>query len=351
MKLSEIRGMLYFLTQFHNTINIMNFSIIIPVYNRPDEVEELLDSLSKQSETNFEIIIVEDGSVNKCFEIVEKYRKKLNIKYYDKKNEGPGLSRNFGADRANYEYFIFFDSDCIIPNDYFKIVNKYLNTNYVDSFGGPDASHKSFSSVQKAINYSMTSFFTTGGIRGGKTKVDKFHPRSFNMGFSSEVYKKTNGFSKMRFGEDIDMSLRIINNDFSTTLIREAFVYHKRRTDFRKFFKQVHNSGIARINLYKRHPKSLKIVHTFPSAFLIGNIFILIISIVFPIFSLLIVFYTMLLFTDSLIKNKNIVVAILSIVAAYTQLFGYGSGFIISVWKRIILNKQEFNAFNKNFYK
>lgn len=327
------------------------FSIIIPVYNRPDEVEELLESLSNQTFKDFEIIIVEDGSKIDCIKIVENYKNKLDLKYFFKENSGPGQTRNYGAERASGNYFVFFDSDCIIPVNYFEIVNNFLNKNQLDSYGGPDAAHKSFTKVQKAINYSMTSFFTTGGIRGGKEKFDKFHPRSFNMGFTKEVFQKTTGFSKMRFGEDVDLSLRIIAEGFSTGLIKEAFVYHKRRTDFRKFFKQIFNSGIARINLSVKHKGSLKIMHFFPTVFSIGCILLLIISIFFPVVLILPGIYILMIFIDSLIKNKNISIAFLSIISSFTQLFAYGAGFLTAFWKQKILKKDEFQAFSKNFYK
>jgi len=330
---------------------MINFSIIIPVYNRPEEVDELLETICKQTYKDFEIIIVEDGSTKDCKAVIEKYKSRLNLKYYEKTNSGPGTTRNYGAMRASGNYFIFFDSDCLIPEKYLEIVDKKLSEKYLDSYGGPDAAHSSFSNIQKAISYSMTSFFTTGGIRGGKETVDKFHPRSFNMGFSKQVFETTQGFATMRFGEDVDMSLRILENNFKAGLIKEAFVYHKRRTDFKKFFKQVYNSGIARINLYKRHKNSLKLVHFFPSIFFIGNIFLLLFSIFCLFFSIPILLFSILIFVDSSIKNKSVVIGFLSIISSYVQLFGYGIGFISSFWKRLILKKDEFHAFKNNFYK
>ncbi len=330
----------------------MNFSIIIPVYNRPDEVSELLESLVLQTFKNFEVIIIEDGSKIKCDKIVENYQTKLDIKYYYKDNSGPGTTRNYGSEKANGDYLIFFDSDCIIPERYFEVVEHFLEQNRVDAFGGPDKAHHSFSNIQKAINYAMTSFFTTGGIRGGNEKMDKFFPRSFNMGYSKKVFQTTQGFSRMRFGEDIDMSIRILENNFKTALIKDAFVYHKRRTDFKKFFKQVLNSGMARINLFKLHKNSLKIVHTLPSLFVLGTIFIITLtflihySIIF-----LLLFYCLIIFVDSFRINKSIKVGFLSIPASFVQLFGYGLGFIIAVFKRIIFNKADATAFTKNFYK
>lgn len=331
-------------------MNQPKYSIVIPVFNRPDEVDELLDSLTYQRYSNFEVIIVEDGSSVPCKEVVEGYSDKLKISYFFKENTGPGTTRNYGTERASGEYFIFFDSDCIIPPDYFIEVEQELASAQVDAFGGPDRAHHSFTPIQKSINYSMTSFFTTGGIRGGKERFDKFYPRSFNMGISSEAFKKTGGFSKLRFGEDIDFSMRIIRAGFSTRLFNRAWVYHKRRTDFRKFFRQVYNSGIARINLHLLHPGSLKIVHLLPSAFVIFMILFLLVSVLFPYALLIPLTYCLVVFVSSLAMNRSIMVALLSIPAAWIQLFGYGFGFIEATWKRLVLGKREFKAFEKNFY-
>ena len=242
-------------------------SIIIPVYNRPVELEELLESLVQQSDSKFDVIVVDDGSILKSDEAAKNYKERLSIQYFYKENSGPGDSRNFGCEKSESDFFVFFDSDCIIPKDYVLSLRKDISG--IQAFGGPDKEHPSFSPIQKAINYSMTSIFTTGGIRGHKNSMEKFHPRSFNMGYSREVYDKTGGFSRLRFGEDIDLSIRIFDLGFTSKLISECFVFHKRRTDFKKFFKQVFNSGIARINLYKRHTSSLKIVHFFPAAFVV----------------------------------------------------------------------------------
>ncbi len=327
------------------------YSIIVPVYNRPEEVRELLESLINQKLKIFEVIIVEDGSTIPCKEIVDEYSNQLSLKYFTKENTGPGTTRNFGANKASGEYFIFFDSDCLIPEDYLKHVEEELSIHPVDAFGGPDRAHSSFTPIQKAINYSMTSFFTTGGIRGGKERLDKFYPRSFNMGVSRQTFEKTGGFSTLRFGEDIDFSFRIISNGFKTKLFSKAFVYHKRRTDFRKFYRQVYNSGIARINLSILHPKTLKLVHILPSAFVIVMLLSLLAS-PFTLYALAIpVVYSLMVLLSSLLINKSVRVATLSIAAAWVQLFGYGIGFIEAFWKRIILKKDNFKAFEKNFYK
>lgn len=258
----------------------MKYSIIVPVYNRPDEVDELLESLSNQTQKDFEVIIVEDGSVKTCKDVCDKYANILALHYYAKENSGPGQSRNYGAERANGEWLLILDSDVVLPEGYLEAINKTLSSTMdeIVAFGGPDAAHDSFTPVQKAISYSMTSFFTTGGIRGGKAKLDKFYPRSFNMGIRRDVYQQLGGFTKMRFGEDIDFSYRIVEAGYSPRLFPEAWVWHKRRTDFKKFFRQVYNSGIARINLEKRHPGTMKIVHLLPTVFTVGVIGLILIS-------------------------------------------------------------------------
>jgi glycosyltransferase involved in cell wall biosynthesis len=337
----------------------MKYSIIVPVFNRPDEVDELLESLCHQEVKDFEVIIVEDGSKKPCKDVCDKYAGILDLHYYFKENSGPGQSRNYGAERAKGDWLIVLDSDVVLPTGYLRAVDERLNSQ-IDAFGGPDASHPSFTPVQKAISYSMTSFFTTGGIRGGKgKKLDKFFPRSYNMGIRREVYQELGGFSKMRFGEDIDFSYRIVEAGYKTALIPEAWVWHKRRTDFRKFFRQVYNSGIARINLEKRHPGTLKLVHLLPTVFTLGVISLLLCAAILlflaPCLSLLalapIVLYCLIICTDSSILNKSLWVGLLSIPAAFVQLMGYGLGFIESWWKRCVLKQDEFTAFEKNFYK
>ena len=328
----------------------MHFSIIIPVYNRPDEVDELLESLTKQVNKNFEVILAEDGSTNKSDVIAEKYAGLLDVVYFEKSNSGPGTTRNAGAVKAKYDYFIFFDSDCIIPENYLKEVSDFLSRNYFDAYGGPDAALPTFTNIQKGINYSMTSFFTTGGIRGGDKSMDKFHPRSFNLGVSRKAFEAIGGYGKMRFGEDIDFSLRLIESGFTTTLIPEGFVYHKRRSTLKQFFKQVFNSGIARINLHLDHPGSMKVVHTLPALFVLGMLGVVLLSFFVPAFFLIPVLYSFAVLVDSAIKNKSLKVGLYSIATSWTQLFGYGTGFLSAVWNRLILRKGEFKAFEKKFY-
>ena len=345
----------------------MKYSIIVPVYNRPDEVDELLQSLCEQTVKDFEVIIVEDGSINPCKDVCSKYAGILSLHYYAKENSGPGQSRNYGAERANGKYVIILDSDVVLPSGYLQAIEEELAQQPCEAFGGPDAAHPDFTPVQKAISYSMTSFFTTGGIRGGKAKLDKFYPRSFNMGIRRDVYQQLGGFTKMRFGEDIDFSYRIVEAGYQPRLFPEAWVWHKRRTDFRKFFRQVYNSGIARINLEKRHPGTMKLVHLLPTVFTVGVIALILISAVgralmhyvdhdqfyWMCFApwLPILLYSLLIFIDSSIKNKSPHVGLLSIPAAFVQLMGYGLGFIESWWKRCVLKQDEFQAFEQTFYK
>lgn len=315
-------------------------------------MDELLESLTKQTLKDFEVIIVEDGSIKPCKDVCEKYANILDLHYYAKENSGPGQSRNYGAERSNGEWLIILDSDVVLPEGYLEAVEKSLaSSTSIEAWGGPDAAHPSFTPVQKAISYSMTSFFTTGGIRGGKAKLDKFYPRSFNMGIRRDVYLKLEGFTKMRFGEDIDFSYRIVEAGYMPRLFPEAWVWHKRRTDFRKFFRQVYNSGIARINLEKRHPGTMKLVHLLPTVFTLGVIGLLLITFIFTYACVPIILYSAIIFIDSSIKNKSLWVGLLSIPAAFVQLMGYGFGFIESWWKRCVLKQDEFTAFEKNFYK
>lgn len=327
------------------------FSLIIPVYNRPDEVRELLESLTIQRYKDFEVVVVEDGSQVPCEQVVESYRDRLDIHYYNKPNSGPGQSRNYGAERASGEYLIVLDSDCIIPEGYLDAVKAELQAAPADAFGGPDRAHDSFTRTQKAINYAMTSFFTTGGIRGGKKKLDKFYPRSFNMGIRADVYKALGGFSKMRFGEDIDFSIRIFKGGYKCRLFPEAWVWHKRRTDLRKFFKQVHNSGIARINLYKKYPESLKLVHLLPTMFTLGVILLLLGTPFIPWLSSLLALFIVVIFVDASVQNRSLAIGALSVAASFVQLTGYGTGFLRAWWQRCVLGKDEFEAFKNSFYK
>lgn len=310
----------------------LNFSIIIPVYNRPNEIDELLESLTKQDfSDDFEVLVIEDGSTEKSESSVEKYKSQLDLKYYFKENSGAGASRNFGMEKASGNYFIILDSDVIVPKQYLSEVKKTLLANFTDAFGGPDAAHESFTAMQKAINYSMTSFLTTGGIRGKKKAVGKFQPRSFNFGLSQTAYSKTKGFANLKTGEDIDLTFRLWENGFKTQLIDKAFVYHKRRSTIKQFFKQTFAFGTARPQLNKRYPETAKITYWFPSLFIIG-FDVSCIAALFGYWQLLPFygFYFLLIFLDSLFQNKNITVAFLSIITSFTQHIGYGLGFLES---------------------
>lgn len=313
----------------------ISLDFIIPVYNRPEEVLELFESLILQTDQDFSIVIVEDGSTVNCKEVIEQFQGQLNIQYYYKENTGPGLSRNYGVERSNADYVIFVDSDCILPPQYVEVIRRNLRERKIDCFGGPDAAHESFSDLQKAINYAMTSFLTTGGIRGSSEKLGKYHPRSFNMGFTKEVYQKTGGFPTIRFapakaaGEDMDLSIQIIKSGFKTVLIPEAYVYHKRRTNWSQFFKQVYNFGFARVTINKRHPESKKPLHMLPTLFLIGNIILIGLAIFHSVYWLHpFSAYATLVCFDSAIKNNSFKIGIMSILTSYIQLWGYGWGYL-----------------------
>jgi glycosyltransferase involved in cell wall biosynthesis len=321
----------------------MFFSIIIPLYNRPQEIDELLHTLTQQSYLQFEVIVIEDGSTLDAKDIVDSYADRLDIHYYYKENGGQGFARNFGFERAKGDYFVVFDSDCLIPIDYLEIVKNYLLEHQLDAYGGPDGAHPSFTPVQKAISYSMTSPFTTGGIRGNKKHIGQFHPRSFNMGISREVWERTGGFILTRLGEDIEFSIRIQSMGFKIGLIPDAIVFHKRRTDLRQFYKQLHFFGRARINIYKHFPSELKIVHFFPAIFTLFLIVSLILNVFFhplaEFCNTLISIFILLIFFHSWKVNKSAKVAFLSIAASFVQLIAYGLGFMQDFWKRIIFRK------------
>ncbi|CAM3857056.1 glycosyltransferase family 2 protein [Mucilaginibacter galii] len=321
----------------------MFFSIIIPLYNRPQEIKELLESLTLQTYKQFEVLVIEDGSVRDAKDIVAAFAERLDVHYYFKPNEGQGFSRNFGFERAKGDYFVIFDSDVLVPENYLEIVNQRLTTDYLDAYGGPDDAHPSFTPMQKAISYSMTSPFTTGGIRGNKKGIGKFHPRSFNMGLSRVAWQKAGGFIITRLGEDIEYSIRIHSLGFKIGLIPEAKVYHKRRTSYLQFYKQLHFFGRARINIYKFFPKELKPVHFFPAAFTLGVIFTLLANIlqwrIAIVGNLILALIILLIFFHSLYKNKSLKVAFLSVGAAFIQLIAYGLGFMQDYWKRVILKK------------
>lgn len=320
------------------------YSLIIPVYNRPQELDELLACIQTQVFRDFEVVVIEDGSREDAAHIIDKYNESFPLAYYVKENGGQGFARNYAFERAKGDYFIILDSDALLEPTYLTEVDKAVKADRLDLFGGPDQDHPSFTPIQKAISYSMTSYFTTGGIRGKEKNIGgQFHPRSFNMGISRKVYEDTNGFKITRMGEDIEFSIRCISLGFKSGLIPKAFIYHKRRTDFRQFYKQLHFFGRARINISRFFPSELKAVHFFP--FLFFSYFVLtgIALLATPIYGLIllagIVAYSLLIFVAALLNTKSIHIATLSIIAANIQLFAYGKGFAEEGIKKLFSNK------------
>jgi glycosyltransferase involved in cell wall biosynthesis len=313
----------------------MFYSIIIPVYNRPDELDELLESLTYQYYSDFEVLVIDDGSEPPCKQIAENYSSKLDIRYFYKENSGQGFSRNYGFERARGDYFVVFDSDCLIPEQYLQIVDSYIQKHKIDCWGGPDRAHSDFSAMQKAINVSMTSLFTTGGIRGEKRQAGSYLPRSFNMGISREVFNKTGGYIITRMAEDLEFSVRIQKLGFKTALIPDAFVYHKRRTNLLDFFKQLHFFGRARINLKKFHPEQVEPVHYLPTIFLLGlivSIALLVLNIPYLNYSILLyILYATALFIESMSREKSVKISMIAVSAAFIQLTAYSVGFM-SEW-------------------
>ena len=328
------------------------FSFIIPVFNRPDEIKELLESFSKlEDNLTYEIVIVEDGSDDTSENIVDSFKGQLDISYYYKSNSGPGDSRNYGMQQAKGNYFIILDSDVILPSNYLTEVKKFLEKSYYDCFGGPDAAHSSFSNLQKAINFAMTSFITTGGIRGGKKQVEDFQPRSFNMGLSKKAFLASGGFGKIHPGEDPDLSLRLHKLGFKTTLIENAFVYHKRRISWFKFYKQVNKFGMVRPILNQWHPNSKSLVYWFPTLFslgLIASIIVLAFNIVWPLY--LYLFYFSIAFVSALVSNKSLIIAFQALIAILVQFVGYGYGFLKSTFNLVVLRRNPEKAFPNLFF-
>ncbi len=314
------------------------FSVIVPVYNRPQEVDDLLKSLAAQSCRDFEVLIVEDGSTVDCSEQCARWAAAgVAVRYFAKDNEGRSIARNHGIERAQGDYFVFFDSDCVIPPDYFATLSVELDREPVDCFGGPDAASDDFSDVQKAISFSMTAFLTTGGIRGGKVQLERFTPRSFNMGYSRRVYEAVGGFREM-FSEDIDMSTRIRQAGFSIRLIRPAFVYHKRRTSIAKFARQTYVFGMSRITLKLLYPGSLKPVHTLPALFTLGVVAMALLAIFWQWWAILpLVLYALLLWGSALYETRSVKIASLAVVTSFVQLLSYGTGFLRAYFWRIVL--------------
>jgi len=331
----------------------MYFSIIIPVYNRPDEIDELLESILKQTyQDEFEVVIVEDGSELTCEKVIEKYSQGLLISYYFKQNSGPGDSRNYGMKRAKGEYFIILDSDCVLPTHYLKTVKQNLSTTFVDFFGGPDAAQDDFSVVQKAINFSMTSFLTTGGIRGGGEKIGTFQPRSFNMGMSKKAFESSGGFDYIHPGEDPDLVFRLWEKGFKSGLINEAYVFHKRRINWSKFFIQVNKFGKVRPILNQRYPEYRRLSFWLPSLFIIGiDISLIFLLFGFYYFILIFIVYLSIIFFCSTYSNKSIKIGSYTIIAVLIQFYGYGLGFLQSTFQVQWLNKDPEKVFPELFFK
>lgn len=341
------------------------FSLVIPVYNRPGELSELLASLTAQAAAPaFEVVVVEDGSSVPCADVCRAFAGRLAVRYLCKPNGGPGPARNFGAAQALGRYVLILDSDVVLPPGYLAACARAVERadaagEPLDAFGGPDAAHPDFTPTQKAISYSMTAFLTTGGIRGGRRQMERFHPRSFNMGVLRAAYTRLGGFAPMRFGEDVDFSMRIFEAGLRCRLVPEAWVWHKRRTDMRKFFKQVHNSGIARINLYRRHPDSLKLVHLLPMLFTLGTALLLLTALVGLLFGCPhalwtlapLVLYALLVMADATRQYRSPRIGLLAVRASFTQLIGYGTGFLRAWYLRCVRGRnEELQAFKENFY-
>lgn len=329
------------------------YSFIVPVFNRPQEIDDLLDSMTAlEFDRSYEIVIVEDGSVDDCEAVVKNYKNQLKISYYKKKNTGPGSSRNYGMQRAQGNYFIILDSDCLLPPHYLKAVDHELSTDFVHCFGGPDAAHESFTTIQKAINFTMTSFWTTGGIRGNKTHIGKFQPRSFNMGLSKHAFKYSGGFGRIHPGEDPDLTFRIWKKGWQTRLFTEAFVYHKRRINWQKFHQQIKKFGMVRPILNKWHPQTVKLTYWIPTFFSLGFVIALsclLYGVLWPI--TLFGFYFISIFFAALVRTHNIIVALWSIYGACVQFFSYGYGFLKSTILINLSNKEIEAIFPKLFFK
>jgi len=328
------------------------YSFIIPVYNRPEEVRELLQSFTElHGQRPFEIVLVEDGSTQKADEVVPLFADRLDIAYYYKPNSGPGDSRNYGMQRANGDYFIILDSDVLLPPDYLSAIDSFLNNRYVDCFGGADAAHKSFSPLQKAINHVMTSFLTTGGLRGNKHATAKFEPRSFNMGLSKKAFEQSGGFGKIHPGEDPDLSLRLQKFGFKTAFIPGAAVFHKRRISWPRFYQQVRKFGLVRPIITRWHPKSARLTFWFPSLFVVFTLVSIVLSlIVHPAFIIPLLVYVAGLFLEAAITYRSAVIGVMAVMALFIQFFGYGWAFLESTWKVRIRQIDPRKAFPELFF-
>ncbi|MCM4161059.1 glycosyl transferase family 2 [Antarcticibacterium sp. W02-3] len=330
----------------------LKYSFVVPVYNRPGEIRDLLQSMAAlKFGRDYEVVIVEDGSSLPCREVLRDFESLINISYYFKPNSGPGRSRNFGMRKAAGNYFIILDSDVLLPPHYLQEVDTFLSSSYVDCYGGPDAAHDSFSVIQKAINYAMTSTLTTGGIRGKKKAVGKFQPRSFNMGISRKAFQASGGYGSIHPGEDPDLSLRLEKLGFKTALIPDAAVYHKRRIDWEKFYTQVRKFGKVRPILNLWHPGSGKITYWFPTVFIAGLAMALALLLLgWPLLIWLFFVYFLVIAIDATIKNKSLYIGFAAVVATFIQFYGYGTGFLQSIWKLYFMKMSPQAAFPNLFF-
>lgn len=310
----------------------MKFSVVIPVFNRAEELEELLESLAAQAYNDFEVIVVDDGSPQPCDKVVDAFRDRLRMKYYYKQNEGPGPARNLGLRNASGEYLIMFDSDCLLPPGYFEMVHAAQEKHRYDVWGGPDRERDDFTPLQRAMGITMSTFLTTGGIRGGRSRPAIFQPRSFNMGMTRSAFEKTGGFVFTRLAEDIELSIRARKAGLKVGLIQNAFVYHKRRNSLAAFFRQVYCFGQGRVRVGKTHPGEVKATHWLPVLFLLGICAMIVspffLSGLFVAMVTLYLAYAIAILVVSLRRSGRIVIGLLSVPAAFVQLCGYGLGFL-----------------------
>ncbi|PQB04026.1 glycosyltransferase [Aureitalea marina] len=329
-----------------------SYSFVVPVFNRPDEIQELLVSMTQQTTgIPFEVVIVEDGSSQSCEHIIKRFDTKLNITYLVKANTGPGHSRNYGMERASGNYFLILDSDCILPPEYLEEVDRYLDSDFHHCFGGSDAAHPEFNEFQKAVSHVMTSFLTTGGIRGSSRAVSQFEPRSFNMGLSREAYEQSGGFGRIHPGEDPDLSLRLLEQGYKTTFVPNAFVYHKRRIDLNKFYRQVRKFGLVRPIISLWHPSSAKITFWFPSFFVLGVLISVLLGVLqSSLYMVPLLVYCLLIMLEASLRSGGLKVGILAVLVLFVQFFGYGLAFLESTTKIRILGSDPESAYPELFF-
>ncbi len=341
-------------------INDIFISVITPSYNRASELEHLMRSISAQSIDHnlFELIISDDGSTDDTEALINSWQEKasFSIKYISQENKGPGAARNHGLEKSIGELILFIDSDCEAHPKWIEtIVDEYHKSEF-DACGGPDGGKKDFTLLQKAIDYSMTSFFTTGGMRGHSEKmISKFYPRTHNMGVKRDKYEAVGGFGNLRHGQDIEFSHRIRTSGGKIRFIKNALVYHRRRTSLRQFIKQVFNWGVARINLGKIDTAMLEPVHFLPSLSILLSLFIILIiyQLDWGISEIFLLFFSPLSIICLLgaLNKKDLRVFPILLLVIPIQIFGYGLGFLQAYIRRFIFNEAELVGFKKNYYK